>query len=210
MVLRRNTDATLPASHIIELTSMSARRFDSPIRKTLSRTGTGRPETGEPRLFSSSFRNTDATLPASHIIELTFTPTDPGRTVRDIGLVQWSLLRSMSARRFDSPIRKTLSRTGTGRPETGEPRPAGLAHHRADLHADRSGPHGARHRPRAVQGRREVHPGPVQQQVAVALDVGPQVRQPDQKDVVAHRDILTIEKGAAGERILREAFAQWP
>ncbi|TGD99810.1 histidine kinase [Methylobacterium nonmethylotrophicum] len=34
-------------------------------------------------------RNTDATLPASHIIELTFTATDPNRTVRDVGLIQF-------------------------------------------------------------------------------------------------------------------------
>lgn len=34
-------------------------------------------------------RNTDATLPASHIIELTFTATDPSRTVRDVGLIQF-------------------------------------------------------------------------------------------------------------------------
>ncbi|MGE7417392.1 histidine kinase [Methylobacterium tarhaniae] len=34
-------------------------------------------------------RNTDATLPASHILELTFTSTDPNRTVRDVGLIQF-------------------------------------------------------------------------------------------------------------------------
>ncbi|WP_018263100.1 hypothetical protein [Methylobacterium sp. WSM2598] len=34
-------------------------------------------------------RNTDATLPASHVIELTFTPTDPSRNVRDVGLLQF-------------------------------------------------------------------------------------------------------------------------
>ncbi|BAQ48487.1 hypothetical protein [Methylobacterium aquaticum] len=34
-------------------------------------------------------RNTDATLPASHIIELTFTATDANRTVRDVGLIQF-------------------------------------------------------------------------------------------------------------------------
>jgi hypothetical protein len=34
-------------------------------------------------------RNTDATLPASHILELTFTATDPNRTVRDVGLIQF-------------------------------------------------------------------------------------------------------------------------
>ncbi|MGX7703856.1 histidine kinase [Methylobacterium sp. Gmos1] len=34
-------------------------------------------------------RNTDATLPASHILELTFAPTDPNRTVRDVGLIQF-------------------------------------------------------------------------------------------------------------------------
>ena len=34
-------------------------------------------------------RNTDATLPASHIIELTFTSSDPNRTVRDVGLIQF-------------------------------------------------------------------------------------------------------------------------
>ncbi len=34
-------------------------------------------------------RNTDATLPASHIIELTFTSTDANRTVRDVGLIQF-------------------------------------------------------------------------------------------------------------------------
>ncbi|TNC14048.1 histidine kinase [Methylobacterium terricola] len=34
-------------------------------------------------------RNTDATLPASHIVELTFTATDPSRTVRDVGLIQF-------------------------------------------------------------------------------------------------------------------------
>ncbi len=34
-------------------------------------------------------RNTDATLPASHIIELTFTATDASRTVRDVGLIQF-------------------------------------------------------------------------------------------------------------------------
>ncbi|GJD65111.1 histidine kinase [Methylobacterium frigidaeris] len=34
-------------------------------------------------------RNTDATLPASHILELIFTSTDPNRTVRDVGLIQF-------------------------------------------------------------------------------------------------------------------------
>jgi hypothetical protein len=35
-------------------------------------------------------RNTDPALPASHIIELTFTtPDDPGRVVRDVGLLQF-------------------------------------------------------------------------------------------------------------------------
>ncbi len=34
-------------------------------------------------------RNTDATLPASHILELTFTSTDSNRTVRDVGLIQF-------------------------------------------------------------------------------------------------------------------------
>ena len=35
-------------------------------------------------------RNLDQVLPASHIIELTFTtPNDPGRTVRDVGVLQF-------------------------------------------------------------------------------------------------------------------------
>ncbi len=34
-------------------------------------------------------RNTDATLPASHILELTFTSTDSNRPVRDVGLIQF-------------------------------------------------------------------------------------------------------------------------
>ncbi|GJD50766.1 hypothetical protein OPKNFCMD_3511 [Methylobacterium crusticola] len=34
-------------------------------------------------------RNTDATLPASHIVELAFVTTDPNRTVRDVGLIQF-------------------------------------------------------------------------------------------------------------------------
>ncbi|ACL62318.1 hypothetical protein [Methylobacterium nodulans] len=34
-------------------------------------------------------RNTDTTLPASHVIELTFTPGNPSRSVRDVGLLQF-------------------------------------------------------------------------------------------------------------------------
>jgi hypothetical protein len=35
-------------------------------------------------------RNTDSTLPASHIVELTFTTSDdPNRMVRDVGLLQF-------------------------------------------------------------------------------------------------------------------------
>jgi hypothetical protein len=34
-------------------------------------------------------RNTDATLPASHIVELNFTTEDPNRAVRDVGVLQF-------------------------------------------------------------------------------------------------------------------------
>ncbi len=42
------------------------------------------------RLALSLRRNADPALPASHIIELNFTsPDDPGRVVRDVGLLQF-------------------------------------------------------------------------------------------------------------------------
>ncbi|RVU19803.1 histidine kinase [Methylobacterium oryzihabitans] len=115
-------------------------------------------------------RNTDATLPASHIIELTFTPTDPGRTVRDIGLVQFKddeNNRGSPVSGLPVPVRDNVFLIGLSNLRADIERNSDLLLHRAWLDLPIRYASGA-------------------------------------------RAILTIEKGAAGERILREAFAQWP
>ncbi|MFE1602837.1 histidine kinase [Methylobacterium sp. ID0610] len=114
-------------------------------------------------------RNTDATLPASHVIELTFTPNDPARAVRDVGLLQF---------KDDESAR--------GSPVSGLPVPVrenifliGLSSLKGDV--ERNGD---------LLLRRNWIDLPV-------------------RYASGGRAILTFEKGAAGEKVMRDAFAQW-
>ncbi|MEH3146643.1 MAG: histidine kinase [Methylobacterium frigidaeris] len=114
-------------------------------------------------------RNNEATLPASHIIELTFTSTDPGRTVRDIGLVQFKddeNNRGSPVSGLPVPVRDNIFLIGLSNLKADIDRNSDLLLHRAWMDLPIRYASGA-------------------------------------------RAILTIEKGSAGDRVLREAFAQW-
>ncbi|AWB21823.1 histidine kinase [Methylobacterium currus] len=114
-------------------------------------------------------RNTDATLPASHIIELTFTTTDQNRTVRDVGLIQFK-----------------DDESGRGSPVSGLPVPVrdnlfliGLSNLKADI---------------------ERNSDLLLKRNWIDLPL---------RYANGNRAILTFEKGNAGEKVMREAFAQW-
>ncbi|MBY0296700.1 MAG: histidine kinase, partial [Methylobacterium sp.] len=114
-------------------------------------------------------RNTDAALPASHVIELTFTPTDPARAVRDVGLLQFK-----------------DDESGRGSPVSGLPVPVrenlfliGLSNLKGDVERNTD-----------LLLRRNWIDLPL-------------------RYASNTRAILTFEKGSAGERVMREAFAQW-
>ena len=116
-------------------------------------------------------RNADATLPASHTVELNFTTRtgDPGRAVRDVGLLQFKneeASRGTPVAGLPVPVRENLFLIGLSNLRNDIERNMELILHRnwIDLPI------------RTASGQRA---------------------------------ILSIEKGAAGEQVINEAFRQW-
>jgi hypothetical protein len=116
-------------------------------------------------------RNTDATLPASHTVELNFStrPGDPGRAIRDVGLLQFKneeASRGTPVAGLPVPVRENLFLIG-------------LSNLRNDI--DRN---------MELILRRNWVDLPL-------------------RTAAGQRAILSIEKGAAGEQVINEAFRQW-
>jgi len=116
-------------------------------------------------------RNTDATLPASHTVELNFTtrPGDPSRAIRDVGLLQFKdeeASRGTPVAGLPVPVRENLFLIGLSNLRNDIERNMDLILHRnwIDLPI------------RTASGQRA---------------------------------ILSIEKGAAGDQVIEQAFRQW-
>jgi hypothetical protein len=116
-------------------------------------------------------RNLDPTLPASHTVELAFTtrPGEPGRAIRDVGLLQFK-----------------LDIGGRGTPVAGLPVPV-----RDNLFLI-----GLSNLPGDVERNTEL----MQRRNWIDLPI---------RTVSGQRAIISFEKGAAGEQVIRDAFQSW-
>jgi hypothetical protein len=116
-------------------------------------------------------RNLDQTLPASHTIELAFTtpPGDPGRAVRDVGLLQFKseeAVRGTPLSGLPVPVKENLFLIG-------------LSNLPSDIERNTD----------LILNRNWID-------LPIRFSSG-------------QRAILSFEKGASGEQILKEAFRQW-